>query len=59
MPDVGNHVMACYIRSKDLLEVQQAIENGVQRKLKMQPVQLINYRGNDFERLNNSLGEYA
>jgi pimeloyl-ACP methyl ester carboxylesterase len=39
MPDVGGHVMACYIRSKDLLEVQQAIENFMQRKLNMQPVQ--------------------
>ncbi len=39
MPDVGNHVMGSYIKSKDLLEVQQAIENFMERKLNMQPVQ--------------------
>ncbi len=38
MPDVGDHVMGSYIRSKDLLEVQQAIENFMERKLKMQPL---------------------
>ncbi|HEY2727464.1 MAG TPA: alpha/beta hydrolase [Parafilimonas sp.] len=39
MPDVGDHVMGSYIKSKDLLEVQQSIENFMERKLKMQPVQ--------------------
>jgi len=39
MPNVGDHVMGSYIKSKDLLEVQQAIENFMERKLKMQPVQ--------------------
>ena len=38
MPDVGDHVMGGYIKSKDLLEVQQAIEKFMQRTLKMQPV---------------------
>jgi esterase/lipase len=38
MPDVGDHVMGSYIKSKDLLEVQQAIENFMERKLKMQPL---------------------
>jgi hypothetical protein len=40
MPDVGDHVMGSYIRSKDLLEVQQAIEGFMVRKLHMQPVTL-------------------
>jgi hypothetical protein len=40
MPDVGDHVMGSYIRSKDLLEVQQAIESFMVRKLHMQPVTL-------------------
>lgn len=38
MPDVGDHVMGGYIKSKNLLEVQQAIEKFMERKLKMQPV---------------------
>ncbi len=38
MPDVGNHVMGGYIKSKDLLEVQQAIEKFMKGVLKMQPV---------------------
>ena len=38
MPDVGDHVIGSYVKSKDLLEVQQAIEKFMQRKLKMQPV---------------------
>ena len=38
MPDVGNHVMGSYIKSKDLFEVQQSIEKFMERKLKMQPV---------------------
>ena len=38
MPDVGNHVMGSYIKSKDLLEVQQAIEKFMEKKLKMQRV---------------------
>lgn len=38
MPNVGNHVMASYIKSKDLLDVQQAIEKFMQHQLKMQPV---------------------
>jgi hypothetical protein len=29
--------MGSYIKSKDLLEVQQAIENFMERKLNMQP----------------------
>jgi esterase/lipase len=37
MPDVGNHVMGSYIKSKDLLEVQQAIEKFMERKLNIQP----------------------
>lgn len=39
MPNVGDHVMASYIKSKDLLDVQQAIESFMERKLKMQRVQ--------------------
>lgn len=38
MPNAGDHVMGSYIKSKDLLEVQQAIENFMERKLKIQPV---------------------
>jgi esterase/lipase len=38
MPDVGDHVMGSYIKSKDLLEVQQSIEKFMERKLKMQPL---------------------
>jgi esterase/lipase len=37
MPNVGNHVMGSYIKSKDLLDVQQAIEKFMERKLKMEP----------------------
>lgn len=33
MPNAGNHVLGSYIRSKDLLGVQQAIENFMERKL--------------------------
>ena len=36
MPDVGDHVMGSYIKSKNLLEVQQSIEYFMARKLKMQ-----------------------
>ncbi|MBV9961709.1 MAG: alpha/beta hydrolase [Parafilimonas sp.] len=39
MPDVGDHVMGSYIKSKDLLEVQQAIERFMIRQLKMEQVQ--------------------
>jgi esterase/lipase len=35
MPDVGDHVMGSYIKSKDLLEVQQAVEQFMQKKLKL------------------------
>ena len=38
MPDVGDHVMGSYIKSKDLLEVQQAIEKFMARKLNMHRV---------------------
>ena len=40
MPDVGDHVIGSYVKSKDLLEVQQAIEKFMERKLKMQPVSI-------------------
>ena len=39
LPDVGDHVMGSYIKSKDLLEVQQEIEKFMMRRLKMQAVQ--------------------
>jgi esterase/lipase len=39
MPNVGDHVMGSYIKSKDLLEVQQAIEKFMKHTLKIQPVQ--------------------
>lgn len=39
MPDVGNHVMGSYIKSKNLLEVQQAVEKFMERTLKMQRVE--------------------
>ena len=39
MPNVGDHVMASYIKSKDLLDVQQEIESFMERKLKMQSMQ--------------------
>jgi len=35
MPNVGNHVMGSYIKSKDLLDVQQAVEKFMERKLKI------------------------
>ena len=35
MPDVGDHVLGSYIKSKDLLEVQQAVEQFMQKKLKL------------------------
>ncbi|MEO8713319.1 MAG: alpha/beta hydrolase, partial [Parafilimonas sp.] len=35
MPDVGDHVMGGYIKSKNLLEVQQAIEKFMEHTLKM------------------------
>jgi len=38
MPDVGDHVMGSYIKSKDLLEVQRAIEQFMNRKLDLNPV---------------------
>ncbi len=33
MPNAGNHVLGSYIRSKDLLGVQQAIENFLEKRL--------------------------
>ncbi len=39
MPYVGNHVMGSYIKSKDLLDVQQSIEKFMKHTLKMEPVQ--------------------
>ena len=36
MPNVGDHVMGSYIKSKDLLEVQQATEQFITRFLKME-----------------------
>lgn len=39
MPDVGDHVMGSYIKSKDLLEVQQAIESFMERNLKINRVE--------------------
>lgn len=39
MPYVGDHVMGSYIKSKDLLDVQQSIERFMKHTLKMQPVQ--------------------
>ena len=39
MPDVGDHVMGSYIKSKNLLEVQRTIEQFMSRKLKLKPVQ--------------------
>jgi len=38
MPNVGNHVMGSYIKSKDLMDVQKAIEDFIEKKLKIQPV---------------------
>ncbi|MEP6512884.1 MAG: alpha/beta hydrolase [Parafilimonas sp.] len=38
IPDAGDHVIASYIKSKDLLSVQTAIENFMKRVLKMQKV---------------------
>jgi len=38
MPNVGNHVMGSYIKSKDLADVQKAIEDFIEKKLKIQPV---------------------
>lgn len=35
MPFVGDHVMGSYIKSKDLLDVQQSIEKFMQHNLKM------------------------
>ena len=35
MPNAGNHVMGSYIKSKDLLDVQRAIEKFMERKLKI------------------------
>jgi len=37
MPDVGDHVMASYVKSKDLLDVQQAIEKFMEHTLKIAP----------------------
>jgi esterase/lipase len=39
MPNVGDHVMGSYIKSKDLLDVQQSIEYFMKRKLKLKPVE--------------------
>lgn len=38
LPDVGDHVMSSYIKSKNLLEVQQAVEKFMQKTLKIEPV---------------------
>lgn len=38
MPYVGDHVMGSYIKSKDLLDVQQSIEKFMKHNLKIQPV---------------------
>ena len=35
MPFAGDHVMGSYIKSKDLLDVQQSIEKFMQHNLKM------------------------
>jgi esterase/lipase len=39
MPFAGDHVMGSYIKSKDLLDVQQSIEKFMRHNLKMQKVQ--------------------
>lgn len=39
MPNVGNHVMGSYIKSKDLLDVQQTIEKFMERTLGMKRVE--------------------
>ncbi len=39
MPYVGDHVMGSYIKSQDLLDVQQSIEKFMRHTLKMQQVQ--------------------
>ncbi len=39
MPNVGNHVMGSYIKSKDLLDVQQVIEKFMERTLGMKKVE--------------------
>ena len=39
MPYVGNHVMGSYIKSQDLLDVQQSIEKFMRHTLKMQQLQ--------------------
>lgn len=39
MPTVGDHVMGSYIKSRDLRSVQLAIEDFLQRTLKMQKVE--------------------
>ena len=36
MPYVGDHVMGSYIKSQDLLDVQQSIEKFMIHNLKMQ-----------------------
>lgn len=36
LPNAGNHVLGSYIRSKDLLGVQVAIENFLQKQLQLQ-----------------------
>jgi esterase/lipase len=38
MPNAGDHVIGSYIKSKDLLDVQQAIEKFMKTKLNVQPV---------------------
>ena len=39
MPFAGDHVMGSYIKSKDLLDVQQSIEKFMRHNLNMQKVQ--------------------
>ncbi len=41
MPYAGDHVMGSYIKSKDLLDVQQSIEKFMQHTLKMQKLTII------------------
>ena len=38
MPNAGNHVLGSYIKSKDLLGVQQAIESFMEKKLHLHKV---------------------
>ena len=43
MPYVGDHVMGSYIKSKDLLDVQQSVEKFMRHTLKMRQVQQVSY----------------